>query len=66
MIREKETRARRALSLGAALVLVGVLLAGTIARDAGGVLTLLGWGVAVYGLHAFGRVGRAGPADLAP
>lgn len=49
--------ARRVLALGAVVAVVGVALGGTVSRDAGGVLALVGWGLLVLGVHSFGRLG---------
>jgi hypothetical protein len=63
-----EVRARAWLVAGAGGSFAGVLVAGTVHRTLGGWLTLIGWVLALVGLHTFGRLGRAAPApalDLA-
>lgn len=54
-----ETHARRLLVGACALITVGLFVAGTVARVSGGVVLLAGLASGVYGLHAFGRLGRA-------
>jgi hypothetical protein len=54
-----ETHARRLLVGASALITLGLFVAGTVARVAGGVVLLVGLLLGVYGLHAFGRLGRA-------
>lgn len=49
--------ARRALGGSAALVAVGLVVAGTVSSTAGGVLVVAGWLGLVLGLHRFGRTG---------
>jgi hypothetical protein len=44
---------------GIAVSALGVIVAGTVARTAGGVVLVVGWLLAIYGLHAFGRSARA-------
>lgn len=61
-----EFRARAWLFAGAAGSLGGVLIAGTVDRTVGGVLTLTGWLLALAGLHTFGRLGRVAPARVPP
>lgn len=50
--------ARTQLILGAGVVAAGLAIAGTVDRGIGGVVLLVGWLLAMAGLH---RVGRAGP-----
>lgn len=54
-----ETHARRLLVGSCALITLGLFVAGTVARVGGGVVLLVGLASGVYGLHAFGRLGRA-------
>lgn len=54
-----ETHARRLLVGSSALITLGLFVAGTVARVGGGVVLLVGLAAGVYGLHAFGRLGRA-------
>ncbi len=54
-----ETHARRLLVGSGALITLGLFVAGTVARTGGGVVLLVGLLLGVYGLHAFGRLGRA-------
>jgi len=46
---------RTALGAAAAVSATGVLLAGTVSRDVGGPLVVLGWVAFLYALHRFGR-----------
>ena len=55
--RSPELRARRLLAWGAVLTAVGIAIAGSIERSAGGVIVVVGWALVVYGIHAFGRAG---------
>lgn len=55
------TRARHVLVVAALVTAVGILVAGTVARAVGGALTLAGWSLGIFGLHAFGRLGRYQP-----
>lgn len=50
--------ARAQLILGAGVIAVGLAIAGTLDRNVGGVVLLLGWLLAMMGLH---RLGRSGP-----
>lgn len=59
-----ETRARNLLVASAVVLVAGVLLAGTVSRDIGGGLVLLGWALGIYGLHTFGRLGRESTRTL--
>ncbi len=61
-----ELRARRSLAGGVFLVFLGLLVAGTVARAPGGALTVAGWALALFGLHTFGRLGRAAPPPQDP
>ena len=54
----KESRARHLLVASTTVVATGVLLAGTVTRSVGGVVTLVGWVLGILGLHIFGRLGR--------
>lgn len=58
-----ETHARRLLVGSSALITLGLFVAGTVARTGGGVVLLVGLLSGVYGLHAFGRLGRATAKD---
>ena len=55
----EESRARHVLVASAGLVAIGILLAGTVTRNVGGAITLVGWALGLYGLHTYGRLGRA-------
>ncbi len=54
----EESRARHLLVASTTAVATGVLLAGTFTRSVGGVVTLVGWGLGILGLHVYGRLGR--------
>jgi hypothetical protein len=45
------------LAAAAAVSVLGVLLAGTVSRDVGGPVVVVGWLAFLYALHRFGRVG---------
>jgi hypothetical protein len=47
----------RAMTLGAVVSCVGILVAATGGTASGGVITLAGWLAFVYGIHRFGRAG---------
>ena len=55
-------RARGTLAAGAALVALGIVVAGTVSRAWGGALLVTGWLVLVAGIHAFGRTGPDAPS----
>jgi len=55
----EESRARHVLVASALSVAAGILLAGTLTRTVGGAITLFGWALGLYGLHTYGRLGRA-------
>ena len=57
-----EKRAQRILLTAASISAVGVAVAGTVSRVAGGVIVVAGWLAFLYGLHAFGRAGSSRPA----
>jgi hypothetical protein len=52
-----EGRARSTLLVAAAASVLGVAVAGTFSRTAGGVFLVVGWLAFVYALHSFGRAG---------
>jgi hypothetical protein len=52
-----ETRARSALVRAAVTSVLGIAVAGTMSKTAGGVLLVIGWLAFVYALHSFGRAG---------
>ncbi len=54
----RERQARWLLQVAAGAVALGLAIAGTLSRDAGGALTAAGWGLGLLGLHRFGRLGR--------
>lgn len=51
-----ETTKRRYLG-AAALIIVGLAVAGSFDRTTGGVLLLIGWIAGILGLHRLGRAG---------
>jgi hypothetical protein len=51
-----ETTKRRYLA-AAALVIVGLAVAGSFDRTTGGVILLVGWIAGIFGLHRLGRAG---------
>ena len=53
-------RPRRSLTVGGALVLVGLGLVGIGPSDVGMVVTLAGLGALIFGIHTFGRLGPEG------
>ena len=53
------SKPRRALSLGAVFLLLGIALVGVGPSDAGMVVTLGALLVMIYGIHTFGRLGPA-------
>jgi len=52
-----ERRPRRALTWGGALLLFGLAMVGIGSAESGSIVTLLGLGILVYGIHTFGRLG---------
>lgn len=54
-----EARARLWLLAAVSAVAIGVLVAGTVSRGVGGVLTVAGWAFGIFALHTFGRLGRS-------
>ena len=56
---DPEKSARRALLVAGGASVLGVAIAGTVSRTAGGVFLVLGWLTFVYALHSFGRAGSA-------
>jgi hypothetical protein len=52
-----ERRARSSLLFAGGMSILGVALAGTASRAAGGLLLVLGWLAFVHALHSFGRAG---------
>ena len=52
-----EARARRLLAMALAVTAIGIAIAGTMDRTAGGVLVVAGWLALIASLHAFGRAG---------
>ena len=56
-----ETTKRRYLG-AAALVILGLAVAGSVDRTTGGVILILGWAAGILGLHRLGRAGSA-PRD---
>jgi hypothetical protein len=52
-------RSRVLLAVGALSIAAGLLVAGTVSPNTGGVLLLAGWLATVGGLHFFGRSGGA-------
>ena len=51
----RERGARRALAVATLVTAFGLAVAGTIDRTLGGVITVAGWLVLVFALHALGR-----------
>jgi hypothetical protein len=51
----RERSARRALAVATLVTAVGLAVAGTVDRALGGVITVAGWLVLVFALHALGR-----------
>jgi len=51
----KKPNVRAALVAASAISALGVAVAGTVSREAGGILLLVGWPALVAALHAFGR-----------
>jgi hypothetical protein len=45
----------RVLFLGVAISAAGVIVAATVHKTAGGVVLVVGWLLAIVGIHAFGR-----------
>ena len=52
-----DARARQMLLMAGGISALGVAIAGTLSRVAGGVVVVVGWLAFLYGLHAFGRTG---------
>ena len=52
---DRERSARRALAVATLVTASGLAVAGTIDRTLGGVITVAGWVVLVFALHALGR-----------
>ena len=60
-------RAKRPMVLAAVAVAVGLAIAGSVERTAGGAIVLGAWVVAIFALHRLGRAGSASrPAGLGP
>jgi hypothetical protein len=55
--RSLEPRARRLLAVGSVVTTLGIAIAGTVERTAGGIVVVVGWAFIIYGIHAFGRAG---------
>ncbi|MDB4996845.1 MAG: hypothetical protein JWM74_4277 [Myxococcaceae bacterium] len=55
--RSLEQRARRLLVVGSVVTTLGIAIAGTVERTAGGIVVVVGWALVIYGIHAFGRAG---------
>ena len=51
----RERTARRALAVATLVTAGGLAVAGTVDRTLGGVITVAGWVVLVFALHALGR-----------
>jgi hypothetical protein len=51
----RERVARRALAVATLVTAGGLAVAGTVDRTLGGVITVAGWVVLVFALHALGR-----------
>ena len=54
-----EARAKRGLLVAAAVTACGIFTLAAGQRDAGGVLTLVGWAGFVASIHFFGRAGSS-------
>jgi energy-converting hydrogenase Eha subunit C len=54
---QPEKQARTGLVTAAAASVLGVAVAGTLSREVGGVLLVVGWLAFVYALHSYGRAG---------
>lgn len=52
---KEESTWRTVLGVAAAVSAIGVLLAGTVSRDVGGPVVVLGWAASLVALHRFGR-----------
>lgn len=52
-----EARARMLLTLSLVTTALGVAVAGTMSRTAGGILVVAGWLGLIASLHAYGRAG---------
>lgn len=52
-------RPERLLFAGMLASALGVIVAATIRPTVGGVILIVGWLVAIWGLHSFGRAGRS-------
>jgi hypothetical protein len=55
--RRAAERARRALGSGGVLLLLGLAMVGVGEASTGGVVTLAGLVIVIYGIHTFGRLG---------
>jgi hypothetical protein len=55
---EPESRARSAIAVGLALTFLGLALVATASKSLGGPVVAVGWAALLYGIHAFGRLGR--------
>lgn len=61
-----EAQGKKLLLAGAVTQTVGLALVGTVSNSLGSWVTLGGWLLLVYGLHAYGRAGEArGKAEKA-
>jgi hypothetical protein len=52
-----EPRIKLLIAVAGAISATGVFLLGMGRRDAGGIVTLVGWCAFVFALHSFGRLG---------
>jgi len=52
-----EWQVRRVLGAGIGGTFVGLGIAATISPTAGGVMSVIGWGVTAYAVHRLGRLG---------
>ncbi len=52
-------RARTVVLVAVVLVAIGLGVAGSTSRSLGGALVLVGWALALLGLHRLGRAGTA-------
>lgn len=52
-------KAKTLFAVAAVAVTVGLAIAGSVDRTAGGAVLLAGWGLAIAALHRLGRTGSA-------
>jgi hypothetical protein len=57
--KNRESRARLAIAIGLLLTFGGLAIVSTGSKQLGGPIVAVGWAALLYGIHAFGRLGRS-------